>query len=126
VLSFLIAYVLVVSPPRYDEECEDEATTGDMIECFSRELREEEMRLSAVEQQLIERASLPEAVLQRRANALWVIFRDVECKAELERYSGGSIAPVLGLACRLQLTTARIAEIEAKTDMTGKPLVEGT
>jgi uncharacterized protein YecT (DUF1311 family) len=54
----------------------------------------------------------------RKAEKLWVQFRDAECDSQADENRGGSIVPLVYNSCAKELTDERICELKAR-------LVEG-
>ena len=47
----------------------------------------------------------------RTAERNWIAYRDAQCKAQYDLFEGGSGGPLENLACRIEATDQRIAEI---------------
>ena len=47
----------------------------------------------------------------RKAQRLWIQFRDTQCKFEYEFYMPGSIAPMIACQCHARMTKTRIKEL---------------
>lgn len=52
-----------------------------------------------------------ELVKLKEAQRLWLQFRDANCAAEAELYMGGSVRPMVGLACLEAVTRHRAEEL---------------
>jgi uncharacterized protein YecT (DUF1311 family) len=52
----------------------------------------------------------------KKAEKLWIQYRDAECESEADEYRGGSIAPMIYNQCATQLTEARTKELQGRLD----------
>jgi uncharacterized protein YecT (DUF1311 family) len=50
------------------------------------------------------------------AQRLWIQFRDANCEAEYDLYSGGSAGPIVREACLAATTRQRTAELHVMYD----------
>lgn len=56
----------------------------------------------------------------RAAQRAWIEFRDRQCELESYEALGGSMQPMLGAACKADMTQKRIAELSTLFDESGR------
>jgi uncharacterized protein YecT (DUF1311 family) len=95
-----------------DAPCRDSVVTSDMAECFSSALEKSDKELNRFYQR-VQTVVVGEELLKLKATQrLWVQFRDSNCDAEYELYSGDSAGPVVKLACLEAVTRHRTEELK--------------
>ena len=110
-VSLALSLVLVAMGRLQVSPCDSARTTLEMQKCLSHEIKSSEERLKRVEDSLVAKLSPRQVVVFRRASAAWMLFRDLECESEAERFSGGTMAAVVELECRLALTDRRRKDV---------------
>lgn len=89
------------------------ATTLDTIDCTQVELRRLDPLLTGAERRLSRDLTPAHRVLLATAQRRWAAFRDAECALAGSKVEGGSLQPVTVADCRIRLTRARIAQLQA-------------
>ena len=87
--------------------CDTAQTTAAMRWCYGAAGRQADTAMAAVLRETRRRAL--DRIALDSAQARWLDFRDAQCRAEGTQFEGGSLKPVVVLACRLHLTERRIA-----------------
>jgi uncharacterized protein YecT (DUF1311 family) len=88
-----------------DGLCQSSLTTSQMTNCFATALKKADSELNGYYQRIqtvVDGDGLAEL---KTAQRLWIQFRDANCDAEYELYSGGTAASMVKLAC-LEATTS--------------------
>jgi uncharacterized protein YecT (DUF1311 family) len=114
--------------PQFKVDCSDPQSNSEMKFCTEVELKRADAELNEVYQQALTAAregyrkmhgelgyeNMPdsEAVL-RKAQRAWVAFRDANCDYQYQVYYGGSLAGLSFLACKSDMTKARVHELKA-------------
>jgi uncharacterized protein YecT (DUF1311 family) len=93
-------------------QCEDKKSTAEQMECLGPALKKADADLNRIYQKTLKELPAEDAARLRKAQRAWLAYRDTHCDADQQRYSGGSIAPVVFAQCRLTLTQRRSKEIE--------------
>ena len=120
------AYKLVLTPPegpsdpsveaRYTHQLmaclEADATTIAMADCHVEEFDRQDAALNAAWKRAFPRQSKANQAALRTAQRQWVVARDPFCRKQADSYSGGSIAPIIYVSCRTELTIRRTIWLE--------------
>lgn len=98
-----------------DSPCQGVVTTAEMAQCFSKASKAADkdlndtygriMRFLDIEGREADREAL------RKAQRLWIPYRDAACDAMRQLYGSGTAAPVNQLACQYYQTKARIEDL---------------
>lgn len=112
-LPLLAAPAVLAAQDDDPEFCPKGRTQLDMNACAADEWAVADSILNDTYQAVI-RIIEPERVdALREAQRAWVRFRDAECEFQASQFGGGSIAPMIELLCRADLTRKRIADFDA-------------
>jgi len=105
-------HVLAQHMNEKDSPCADVAVTADLAKCLIKARDAADVQLNAVYTDL--RGKLDAADQQRliATQRLWIQYRDANCTAERELYTGGTAAPPAYLACLEAMTRARAKELK--------------
>ena len=79
-------------------------TTHEMIEALTRDVRESDRELTAVEDSIGLFIGDTVAVLLKQRRASWEQYRKLECDAIRVAFAEGSIAPIAQMECWIDLT----------------------
>jgi uncharacterized protein YecT (DUF1311 family) len=112
-ISLTVGLLIGVLGVAGGDQCENAASTLELRECLSRELTRIERQLEVTQSALESIVPEREGMLLRRASTAWSLYQELQCEAEVAAVEGGSLAPVVGLQCRLRLAEQRLAELEA-------------
>jgi uncharacterized protein YecT (DUF1311 family) len=98
--------------PAFDTCQEGAATTSANEACFDREFERQDEELNSVWKETLQRlpASLHSQLLASQRQ--WIAERDPFCKSEAEEFSGGTIAPIIYVSCRVEQTIRRTLWLE--------------
>jgi uncharacterized protein YecT (DUF1311 family) len=94
-----------------DGPCQVPSSTAEETACFADALKRSDSQLNQMYRRVQSVVSGDDLVNLRTAQRLWMQFRDANCEAEHELYSGGSAAPMVKLACLEALTKHRKEEL---------------
>ena len=98
-----------------DAEPHCDGSTYEIVECLKGQVAQWDKRLNAAYQQALKDAVSPQQAEQlRKAQRLWVQFRDANCL--YYDLGEGTIARIETGYCSKDLTKARALELEAKTE----------
>ena len=95
-----------------DGLCQSSLTTSQMTNCFATALKKADFELNGYYQRIqtvVDGDGLAEL---KTAQRLWIQFRDANCDAEYELYSGGTAASMVKLACLEATTRHRTEELQ--------------
>ncbi len=94
-----------------DGPCQKPSTGAEETACFSDALKKSDAELNRMYKRV--KTVVDGSVLMklRTAQHLWLQFRDANCEAERELYSGGSAAPMVKLACLEAMTRHRTEQL---------------
>ena len=107
-----MALLLAVSALAQDiENCD--GSTDEMSVCLSAILKRVEAGLKDVYQRTLKTIDSRDLRNLKVAQTRWIAYRDADCKAEYERFDGGSGGPNALAACKIGLTRRRINDLVA-------------
>lgn len=95
------------------QTCQDAAkTTRDNADCFTAEFERQDQVLNRTWHETLARWPVrrrPGLIAAQRA---WVARRDQFCRNDANHYRGGTIAPVIYMSCRVEVTIRRTIWLE--------------
>lgn len=94
-----------------DGPCQGPSSGAGETACFADALKKSDSQLNQMYQRVQGVVDGDGLVKLRSAQRLWIQFRDANCEAEHELYSGGSAAPMVKLACLEAVTRHRTEEL---------------
>jgi uncharacterized protein YecT (DUF1311 family) len=94
-----------------DGPCQGPSSGAGETACFGDALKKSDSQLNQMYQRVQGVVDGDGLVKLRSAQRLWIQFRDANCEAEHELYSGGSAAPMVKLACLEAVTRHRTEEL---------------
>ena len=130
-LAFAVAFA-ASQAPLFNPDCTDPQSTLEMKLCTQRELDRADAELNRVYTEAIAAAreqyrsmrgepgyeKMPDSeAMLRKAQRAWIAFRDANCDYQYQVYYGGSLAGLSYLACKSEMTKARVKEL--RTMMNG-------
>ncbi len=80
--------------------------------CDAAELRARDATLNALYRQLLAAIDAPRRARLQAAERAWIAFRDAECAFRMSGEAGGTMAPLIYNACRLELTAVRSQNLQ--------------
>jgi len=93
--------------------CQQHAeTTPDNAQCFVAEFARQDAALNRTWKATLARVPAAEHAPLIQAQRQWVATRDPFCKGQSDQFSGGTIAPVVYVDCRVELTIRRTIWLE--------------
>jgi uncharacterized protein YecT (DUF1311 family) len=93
--------------------CQQKAeTTSNNAQCFVAEFARQDAALNAAWKAVLARLPAAEHEPLTVAQRKWVAARDPFCTAQSDQFSGGAIAPVVYVDCRVELTIRRTLWLE--------------
>ena len=96
---------------RAPDPCADAQTQLALTECADRQYREADAALNSAYRPLLAALDDPHRERLKAAQRAWIAFRDAECRLAASVALGGSMEPQLELACRKDMTEARVKEL---------------
>jgi uncharacterized protein YecT (DUF1311 family) len=90
-----------------DGPCQGPSSGAEETACFAEALNKSDLKLNQMYQRAQSVVVGDELVKLKTAQRLWIQFRDANCEAEHELYSGGSAASIVKLACLEAVTRHR-------------------
>jgi uncharacterized protein YecT (DUF1311 family) len=94
-----------------DGPCQTPATGAEETACFYAASRKSDAELNLLYKQVQTVVKGDDLLKLKVAQRIWIQFRDANCAAEYELYSGGSAAPMVKLACLEAVTRHRTEEL---------------
>lgn len=120
-LAFVTGSLIFCSPAfafaggQGDTEQACDGSTYEIVECLKGKIAQWDKRLNIAYQQALKDAVSPKQAEQlRKAQRLWVQYRDASC--EYYALGEGTIARIETGYCSLELTQARAKELEGRTE----------
>jgi len=84
-------------------------TTLELRACLDRDLKRTDSTMALYLREA-QRLATARAILDS-AQAAWIRFRDVSCRAAGEQFAGGTLQPVTILSCRVRVANNRIRDL---------------
>jgi len=94
-----------------DGPCQERASGAEETACFYAAYNKSDGELNQFYRRVQTVVNGEELTKLKAAQRLWIQFRDANCSAEFELYSGGSAAPMVRLACLDAVTRHRTDEL---------------
>lgn len=95
-----------------DGPCQGQSTGAEETACFAEALKKSDVELNVMYKRVETVVNMSELAKLRASQRLWLQFRESNCDAEHELYSGGSAAPMVKLACLEAMTRHRTEELQ--------------
>ena len=108
----LVAFFAIATGAAVRAQCDDAKTTLQINECFAKELKKADAELNDIYRLTMKKLEAADAVLLRKAQRAWLVYRDAQCEADRALFDGGTGGPAALLSCKLELTRKRTAEIQ--------------
>ncbi len=109
-----------------DAPCHGPASNAEMTACFISASKTADEQLNNTYIRVREALSADEQKDLQAAQRLWLKFRDANCSAERNLYSGGSAAPMVHAACMEADTRQRMTDLKTmygwRSQKSGKPI----
>jgi len=107
-LAGLAPFLLVMQSHAADAlDCDNASTTVEMIQCADADYKSADKLLNDAYRQRRENLDKTGEKLLRDAQRAWIKFRDAQCAVERDGARGGTMAPLLYIACQEYLTRQR-------------------
>ena len=94
-----------------DSPCQEPSSGAEETASFAKALKKSDLQLNQMYQRVQSVVVGDQLVKLKTAQRLWIQFRDANCEAEHELYSGGSAASMVKLACLEAVTRHRAEEL---------------
>lgn len=136
VIAFLAAFAVAEANAAPAARCADPQSTLDMKVCAEIRLRTADAELTKVYAEAIADARRQYATLRRertyqgmpdsemivrKAQNAWLVYRDANCAHQYQIYYGGSLAGLAYIACKADMTEARIKELRQLMNVGDEP-----
>ncbi len=95
-----------------DGPCQGPSSGAEETDCLASALKKSDSQLNQTYLRVQSVVDGDELLKLRVAQRLWMQFRDANCEAEHELYSGGSAASMVKLACLEAVTRQRTEELK--------------
>lgn len=99
-----------------DSPCNADMTTPDLVGCLWAKWRSEDEELNVYYKRVSAHLRDNELTDLRNAEKSWMVFRDMNCKAEKSLYDGGTAVGPAYNACMEAVTRHRLAELKTMYD----------
>jgi uncharacterized protein YecT (DUF1311 family) len=107
-------WIALATPASAQERtCDLATTTQELASCFRLQLAASEDSLLALQAKVTRRTPGLHARALKATNAAWRAYRDKECAIWGAFFSGGSLAAIAVLECRIALTRSRSSLLES-------------
>lgn len=95
-----------------DAPCQGPFSTAEETDCFNTGLQTSDAQLNHLYQRIQTLVVGDELTRLKDSQRLWIQFRDANCSAEQELYTGGSAASMVRLSCLEAMTRHRTEELK--------------
>lgn len=93
-------------------DCINPQTQSDITQCASEAYKAADQELNSTYQEVLKRTNNEHSTLLRKAQELWIQYRDADCKFQSFKTSDGSVGSTVHLQCITDKTKARTAEFK--------------
>jgi uncharacterized protein YecT (DUF1311 family) len=107
-----LLFVLAVNASAQQKNCDNAVSQLEMNRCAEQDASDADKQLNEVYQSTMKKLNAQQQNELKAAQRAWLAYRDADCEAESALYSGGSMAPMIKLACVANLTRERTKEIQ--------------
>ncbi|HEX7297098.1 MAG TPA: lysozyme inhibitor LprI family protein [Pyrinomonadaceae bacterium] len=118
-LLFLPALLLLIisNGPKAQQKdpCAGE-TTFEMRQCAGKKYKQADDELNKIYQRLMSKLSADEKASLKTAQQAWLKYRDTNCDFESFLYRGGTMAPLVGTQCLVDMTILRTKELKQQIE----------
>ncbi len=123
-MKYIIMISLFLTTQTFALDCSKAITTPDMNTCAKQEQERVEVKLNKVYKKVMRTLSQPDTEIEeypkakktlRKAQRLWVKFREADCDAVYLKYSG-TMRTVMHISCMQLHAEQRIKELQAFID----------
>jgi uncharacterized protein YecT (DUF1311 family) len=94
-----------------DGPCQTASSGANETSCFVDAYKNSDQELNGLYRRVLTVVNGEELRKLKVAQRLWIEYRDANCSAEYELYSGGSAAPMVKFACLEAVTRHRTEEL---------------
>jgi uncharacterized protein YecT (DUF1311 family) len=95
-----------------DGPCQDAGSGAETTACFYHAYEKSDAELNQLYRRVLTVVVGNDLVNLQGAQRLWIRFRDANCSAEYDLYTGGSAAPTVKYACLEAVTRHRTEELK--------------
>lgn len=95
-----------------DSPCSGGAVTTDLVDCLSKARGSSDAKLNSLYQGIRKKLEAGDADRLTETQRLWIKYRDANCSAERELYTGGTASSPAYLACLEAMTRARTKDLQ--------------
>jgi len=96
-----------------DSPCQDQPGGAEQAACFQSAFQKSDAAMNLLYQRVRGVVDGTEFLKLKKAQQLWIQYREASCSAESELYAGGSAYSMVKLACLEALTRHRTEELKA-------------
>jgi uncharacterized protein YecT (DUF1311 family) len=115
-ITLLLALGLTTGAAAAAVDCDNAASTVDINECAARDQKAVEVKLNTAYQAALKSLGDGEGAATKKALVLaqraWIKFREADCKALYELWSGGTMRDMVFLNCMRRRAEQRIKELD--------------
>lgn len=113
-LGTIMAFVILVGLAKAQNATQCDGTTYEMRMCLSKIHQKSDAELNAAYRAALQemRDSKRHSDSLRTAERRWIAYRDAQCKAQYDLFEGGTGGPIEELACLIEMTDQRTAELK--------------
>lgn len=111
-MKYLVLLLLLFVPSLLTAQCKNAVSTKDMQDCMDNEWKKSDAELNRVYQQSLKKLKPEQAALLKKAQRVWLSYRDAQCDADYKMFAGGTAAPLALTQCRVTLTQERTKTLE--------------
>lgn len=95
-----------------DGPCQEAGSGAESTACFYHAYKKSDAELNQLYRRVLTVVDGDNLANLQEVQRLWIRFRDANCSAEYDLYSGGSAAPMVKLACLEAVTRHRTEELK--------------
>jgi len=109
---FIIAMMATLPLGAFASECDHELNSERLNSCLGDAFSKSDGELNFVYKKIRSKLTNDEKLLLKKAQVLWLSFRDASCDFEASSVDGGTAYQAVYIDCQSSLTKSRIAELK--------------
>ena len=94
------------------QRCDSLLQQQPMNACYAEVAQRTTAKLDTLVRQLLQRLAPSRRAGLQASQAAWIKYRDLECRWEEDAVDGGTVGPLIGGTCMIDLTWKRIDELK--------------
>jgi len=119
-ILLILLFSMLNSYASSEQSCRLATSTLEMVKCLQDALQENEKSLQDLEQSISATLDAGQQLLFKQTQLAWTSYRFANCNAAMALFEGGTMAPIVFVQCKVDMTRQRIDIIDSLYDAGGQ------